>query len=114
MDDLLAFDLIQKSNPDFLTKGFTETPAEMRIDHKFCDVKVEAHVHNEFEKAFSKFVYDKDFGKLELKLEGKGKIWSKNKIHLQKHLGLPKGHKLGTTLEMTYEEDKSNLKFAFN
>jgi len=49
-----------------------------------------------------------------LKLNGKGQIWTKDKFHLQKHLGLPKDHKLGTTFEFTYNEDKNNLKTSLN
>lgn len=108
MDKLLAFDLIQKSNTDFLTKGFTEKPTELRINHKFGDVHVEAHTHNDFKSAFSKFVYDIDFGKFELKVTGKGDVTTKNKVHLHNHLGLPKDHKLGATFEMTYSENQAS------
>jgi len=60
MKSLIPFDIIQKSNTDFLTKGFTEKSSELRIDHKFGDVKVEALAHNNFNGAFAKFVYDNE------------------------------------------------------
>jgi len=114
MDSLLAFDLIQKSNTDFLTKGFTENPTELRIDHKFGNVKVEALAHDNFKGAFAKFVCDNDIGKFELKISGTGQVWSKDKFYLHKHLGLPSDHKLGTTFELTYDENHTNFKTSLN
>jgi len=49
-----------------------------------------------------------------LKLNGNGKIWTKDKFNLHNHLGLSKEHKLGTTFEVSYDEECSNLKTSLN